>query len=637
MIMSVRGSAKMQNKTAEPTPYKPKSQRETDIVRLLGSQYRFIKHLGDGAYSTVFAVLNMPLERVEALKVLSDNLTQQEDFLNRFKVEAKISASLTHPNIVTLYEYKKLENYYYFTMHYIDGPRLTKFIAPSTPMPILSICTKIATVCNAIDYAHNQGIIHRDLKASNIMLDKSGKPYITDFGIAKWEKALSRTQSGMILGSPHYVSPEQAAGREIDARSDIYSLGVTLYVLLTQKYPFRGDTPHLTIAQRLTSPPMPPELIKPDLPRRLIEILNKSLQKKPRERYQSATEMAEDLTDFVKSAKRTAGHRNSAVPPQHLSGDPTSPKKWLITAIACIVLAFAVPVLYFLNRDNSGLSTQRHRVPTQELVPSEAKEENLFNNNKSMHQPGEEKFSQALKRLITTAEQDYLDGDFEACIDAALAVKSKINKLTAHQQARYAPLKEKAESFRLQATKAVQNEKQKKGGNTADAPLMTKPPDLPPGPAGQKVKTSGNTKGPRYLKSNIHDSKPDHQNQKQYLAKRVAKIDRQFNDGDFEACLRSAKSTISIIESYDKAHQKEYTGIMARVIAYRKKAAHAISIQDQKRSITEALKRKVAKGEFESAITMVDAMLMKTDLAPEVKETLRHHRKSLTMLVKKKP
>jgi serine/threonine protein kinase len=648
----------MQNNIAAPTPYKPKSQRESDIVCLLGSQYQFIRHLGDGAYSTVFAVLNKPLERVEALKVLSDNLTQQEDFLDRFKVEAKISASLTHPNIVTLYEYKKLENFYYFTMHYVDGPPLTKFISPSTPMPIHTICTNIATICKTIDYAHNQGVIHRDLKASNIMLDKSGKPYITDFGIAKWEKALSQTQSGMILGSPHYVSPEQAAGQEIDARTDIYSLGVTLYVLLTQKYPFRGDTPHLTIAQRLTSTPIPPETIKPNLPYRLIEILNKSLQKNPRDRYQSATEMADDLTDFVISEERSADGRATVALPPNGSGTPAFPKKWLITAVACIALALAAPILYSLSRDNSESNIQRHPVPTHQQVPSEAKKENLFDNNPSMNQTGEKKQFQELKLLITAAEQHHLDGNLKACIDAALAAKSIINKLPAHQQARYAEFnnkaekyrlqashsiaKKKAESYQLQATKSMQRETQEKQNNQAGVPLITKPmiaipPELPPRPSGQKVITGGNTKSPQYLKPEKDDSKPAHQYQQQYLDKMVAKIDGQFKDSDFEACLHSANSMISIIDSYDKAQQKKYAGVKDRVIQYREKAARAKNIRDQQRSITQALKSKVAKGEFENAIIMVDAMLAENDLAPEVKEVLLQHRKSLTMLVKKKP
>ena len=334
----------------KPNLFKPKTEREADIVRSLKGRYQFIQNLGEGSFSTVYVVINKSLDRVEALKVLSDDLTRQDDFLDRFQDEARISASFAHPNIVTVYEYKKINTFYYFTMFYVDGPPLSNFLNTASGMSTRRACSNIATVCDAIHYAHQRGVVHRDLTAYNIVLDQSGKPYVTDFGIAKWEKSLTRTQTGLIMGSPHYVSPEQAQGFEIDARADIYSLGITLYALLTHHYPFRGDTPHLTIANRLSRGPTPPETYKPDLAPELKKILDKALQKNRRNRYQTADEMAVDLYAFVQSKTCTRGDKASIAP--QMQALPIQPKKpatihkWLIFAV--VIIAITVAMVFFL-------------------------------------------------------------------------------------------------------------------------------------------------------------------------------------------------------------------------------------------------------------------------------------------------
>jgi serine/threonine protein kinase len=458
-------------------PYQPRSEREAIIARTLGNRYHIIKHLGEGGSgATVFAVYNKFLDRIEALKVLSDDLTWDSDFIDRFKVEAKISASLAHPNIVTIYEYQNINNLYFFTMLYIDGPPLTNFIRPSNSMPARRVCATIATVCDAINYAHQRGVIHRDLKVSNIILDLSGKPYVTDFGIAKWEKSLTLTHTGQILGSPHYVSPEQAAGREIDARSDIYALGVTLYVLLTHHYPFSGDTPPLTIAQRLYQPPIPPQTHKPDMHPRLIKIIDKALQKKRRDRYQTAMELARDLNDFVQSGARASKAISltrlrrqklldpsrrlrinqkllgwkKLLDPSRLSGinqkllgwqklfdpsrlsrinqkllgwqmlfDPSRRlginKKWLITGVAMVVLAAAVSLLSILKHKDPAIRT------VMEIAQSQVQARSDVENEKSS-----DKTNPIPKPVVQNNQQ----GDLAARDDAATPTKPSINSYT---------------------------------------------------------------------------------------------------------------------------------------------------------------------------------------------------------------
>ncbi|MEW6026325.1 MAG: serine/threonine-protein kinase, partial [Planctomycetota bacterium] len=263
-------------------------------------KYRILRKLGQGGMGAVYLVADPVLNRQIALKTLQ---LEDIDSTARFMREARSTAKLKHPNIVNVYEAGVVGKIYYLTMDYIDGVSLADLIknadATLTPKRIVQIIHDIAL---ALDYAHNNGIIHRDIKPGNILVDKSGKVYLTDFGLAKELSGLDRslTISGTAIGTPDYMSPEQAMGRkdEVDKRSDIFSLGATFYHALTGRAPFQGDDLYNVLNKVVNhDPPTPNSIVV--VHKDLETICLKCLDKDRARRYQSASELAGDLSHFM--------------------------------------------------------------------------------------------------------------------------------------------------------------------------------------------------------------------------------------------------------------------------------------------------------------------------------------------------
>jgi serine/threonine protein kinase len=335
-------------------------------------------------------------------------------------------------------------------MFFVNGPPLTKFIKPSNKMSVYDICTKIATICDAIHYAHQRGVIHRDIKASNIMMDKYGKPYITDFGIAKWERSLTQTEPGALMGSPQYMPPEQVEGHILDARSDIYSLGVTLYILLTQRYPFEGKTAMSILARRLSQEPTPPERYHPDMPPMLSEIISKTLQPDRRDRYQTAAELSDCLTEFVQSAKRAGVPKSSGPPRQRQGIKPDRPmfdKRWLIAMFAVLSMAITVaPFLSVKQEDFTSssqvdafqkLSNQKKRTFSVPKDPT-TEDNTQASNSKPAHGVKEKQTKPQAIRKKTTTEMSRLAESSKGKMDDINKIKKsqrkKIVKIQKNEQ-----------------------------------------------------------------------------------------------------------------------------------------------------------------------------------------------------------
>lgn len=278
------------------------------IGMLIGERYEILEKIGTGGMSDVYKAKCHKLNRFVAVKVLKQEFSENENFVSKFKVEAQAAAGLMHPNIVNVYDVGNENGIYYIVMELVEGITLKKYIEKKARLSVKEAISIAIQVSMGIEAAHNNHIIHRDIKPQNIIISKDGKVKVTDFGIAK--AATSNTITSNVMGSVHYTSPEQARGGFSDEKSDIYSLGITLYEMLTGRVPFNGDTT-VAIAIKHIQEPMPsPREYVPEIPISVEQIVYKCTQKSPDRRYQSMGELTEDLKrslmtpdeDFVKMA-----------------------------------------------------------------------------------------------------------------------------------------------------------------------------------------------------------------------------------------------------------------------------------------------------------------------------------------------
>ncbi len=280
----------------------PSKKDFPDVAGQVFGTYELLEQIGQGGMGVVYKARQRPLNRIVALKLILSGPQASEAEIKRFRIEASAAATLRHPNVVAIHEVGEHEGRHYFSMDFIEGRSLTDVIR-RTPLPADRAAGYVVTIAGAIHYAHECGILHRDLKPHNVLLDASDQPHITDFGLARQIAVDSDlTVSGAVLGTPSYMPPEQAAGRrrEIGPASDVYSLGAILYDLLTGRPPFRADTPLDTLRQVLDSEPAAPRLLNRKVPRDLETICLKCLAKNPGHRYGTARDLADDLGRFLR-------------------------------------------------------------------------------------------------------------------------------------------------------------------------------------------------------------------------------------------------------------------------------------------------------------------------------------------------
>ena len=270
--------------------------------RLLGNRYEIIEKIGSGGMATVYKAKCHVLNRYVAVKILRDEFTTDEEFIKRFEVEAQSAASITHPNIVSVYDVGVDGNLYYIVMELIKGKTLKEIIVEERgPLPWKWSVNVAIQIASALEMAHKNNIIHRDIKPHNIIITEDGIAKVTDFGIAKAVSNSTITAFGTTIGSVHYFSPEHARGGYTDAKSDLYSLGVVMYEMVTGKVPFDADTPVSVALKHMQEEPVPPIEMNPHLPEAVNKIILKALKKDPMYRYQTATELLEDLRMALKN------------------------------------------------------------------------------------------------------------------------------------------------------------------------------------------------------------------------------------------------------------------------------------------------------------------------------------------------
>jgi len=312
---------------------------------LLDGQFRILQKIGSGGMGAVYKALQPAMNRMVAVKILHPKLANRKDLVSRFRREARAMSHLSHPNTVKVYLYGELDDgSLYIVMEYLEGRNLNQVVRKEGPLPVERAIPVLIQVCGALQEAHLMGIVHRDLKPENIFLSTNGGlkdfPKVLDFGLAKVTErelrpgSIMLTQEGMVFGTPEFMSPEQAQGHTLDARSDIYSLAVILYEVLTGKLPFDARTPMEYIQLHVTKPPinLDDRIAGKSFPPGLGQVITKALEKKPENRYPSAADFAEALKPFAGAAGKgftammpgPAASSSSGGPSAQNAGPPVS-------------------------------------------------------------------------------------------------------------------------------------------------------------------------------------------------------------------------------------------------------------------------------------------------------------------------
>lgn len=269
--------------------------------KIIGNRYEIIEKIGNGGMATVYKARCTILNRYVAVKVLREEFTTDEEFIKRFNTEAQAAASLTHPNIVSVFDVGQEYNIYYIVMELIQGKTLKQIIAEEGALPWKWSVNIAIQICSALEVAHKNGIVHRDIKPHNIIITEDGIAKVTDFGIAKAVSNSTITAFGTTIGSVHYFSPEHARGGYTDAKSDLYSLGVVMYEMVTGKVPFDADTPVSVALKHMQEEPVEPIKLNSRIPVAVNQIILKAMKKDASLRYASATEMIKDLSLALKN------------------------------------------------------------------------------------------------------------------------------------------------------------------------------------------------------------------------------------------------------------------------------------------------------------------------------------------------
>jgi serine/threonine protein kinase len=363
--------------------------------------YRIIIQIGKGGMANVYKAYQASVDRYVAIKVLPSQLAESQEFATRFHQEARIIAKLEHPHILPVFDYGESEGVAYFVMRYLDAGTLRDRMESKRPLPLNDIDRIFTQLAEALSYAHSFGIIHRDLKPANALIDSHGNIFLTDFGIARLlESASPRlTQTDAIMGTPAYISPEQAQGQDVDQRSDIYSLGIILYEMVTGGVPFVADTPLAVLFKHISDPLPLPSRVKPDVPPAIEKVILKALAKDPKDRFSSADEFvaawkrALEEKETVRQTPAEATPIKYTVPPTQTPSKPvpvkqTAPKSksglptgWIVGCLAGACLLFSVAGVAIVGANwrnmpflNPAATDTTVPLPTETLSPIPATE-----------------------------------------------------------------------------------------------------------------------------------------------------------------------------------------------------------------------------------------------------------------------
>jgi serine/threonine protein kinase/Flp pilus assembly protein TadD len=322
--------------------------RELTTGSTFAGRYQIIEELGKGGMGKVYKVFDQEVQAKMALKLIRPEVSADRNTIDRFRNELKIARGISHKNICRMYDLGKEAGNYFITMEYVSGEDLKSFIRRSRQLVVGTAIFIARQVCDGLTEAHRQGVVHRDLKPGNIMIDREGNAKIMDFGIARSVSVKGITGAGVMIGTPEYMSPEQVEGKEVDQRSDIYSLGIILYEMLTGQVPFEGDTPFAVGVKQKSEIPRDPKELNAQIPQHLSRLILRCLEKEKERRYQSANELGADLEKIEKGIPTT----ERPIPKRRtVTSKPitvTLSRKKLLIPAAFIALAVIATVIWFV-------------------------------------------------------------------------------------------------------------------------------------------------------------------------------------------------------------------------------------------------------------------------------------------------
>src|SRR6202051_2725650 len=261
----------------------------------LAGRYEILKMLGEGGMGTVYKAKDRELDRLVALKVIRPEYANHPETIRRFKQELILARQVTHRNVIRIFDLGIADSFKFITMDYVEGRDLSKILSDKGKFLVNDGCEIVRQICSGLEAAHSEGVVHRDLKPQNIMLDAQGRVFLMDFGLARSMELVGMTRTGALIGTPAYMSPEQAKGEKVDARTDLFSLGVIFYELLTGTLPYQAESMMATLIKRAKEPPVPPIQVERSIPPATNDIIMKCLQIKLERRYQQASEILSDL------------------------------------------------------------------------------------------------------------------------------------------------------------------------------------------------------------------------------------------------------------------------------------------------------------------------------------------------------
>lgn len=302
---------------------------------VLAGRYEILQLLGQGGMGAVYKARDNELDRLVAVKLVRPEYSSHPEILRRFKQELILARAVTHRNVVRIFDLGQADGLKFITMEYVEGRDLRSVLHEKGKLTPSEAVTVMLQVCRALDAAHAEGVVHRDLKPQNIMLDAQNRVYVMDFGIARSSEMSGMTQTGMLMGTPEYMSPEQARGQHVDARSDLFALGIIFYELLTGKSPYQADTTMATLWKRTQERSRPPIELESSIPKPLSDAVQKCLEIETKDRYQSAGEIINDLEAWQATGKTTGGR------PLILPTPASAYWKWIAAGLAVVLVAGA--------------------------------------------------------------------------------------------------------------------------------------------------------------------------------------------------------------------------------------------------------------------------------------------------------
>jgi serine/threonine-protein kinase len=358
------------------------------IGKILGKRYELVEKIGEGGMGLVYKAKCHLLNRYVAVKILKPELTEDEEFINRFRKESLSAASLSHPNIVNIYDVGVEDGIYYIVMEYVKGKTLKEIIKERAPMPYYETINISRQICLALEHAHNNNIIHRDIKPQNILITHDGIVKVADFGIARASNSATLTNTGNVIGSVYYISPEQARGGYTDQKTDIYSLGTVMFEMAASRVPFIAESPVVVALKHIQEGIPKPSEINPDIPVALEDIIIKALEKNPADRYESAAAMIKDLdrasanpdsriiikregiNDVTRVMPVIKGEYADGYKTPSLKKKHSNSRKWVIAGIIAALVLIAAGILFFLL---SGVSSRNKDVAVPSILDLDEK------------------------------------------------------------------------------------------------------------------------------------------------------------------------------------------------------------------------------------------------------------------------